>query len=85
MMNTCLEEQLKGKEEEKLYHSLFYGMKESVLKCTNIEYESAQKETFNLLHVPLPESSTLEDALKNLFSAEELSGDNAYNHETYGK
>lgn len=39
-MNCCLEEQLKGTEEEKLYQDLFFGEKESVLKCNNIEYES---------------------------------------------
>ena len=84
-MNCCLEEQLKGTEEERLYQDLFFGEKESVLKCNNIDYESVQKESFTGLHIPLQESNTIEEALKNLFKAEELSGDNAYNHEQHGK
>lgn len=48
-LNSILEEQLKGTEEERVYQRLFYGEKESVLKCTQIEYESVKKESFTVL------------------------------------
>ena len=84
-LNNILEEQLKHTDEESVYQSLFYGEKENVLKCINIDYESASKETFTVLQLHLQESMTIEDALKELFTAEELSGENAYEHEIHGK
>ena len=48
-LNNILEEQLKGTNEESVYRSLFYGEKENVLKCINIDYESASKESFTVL------------------------------------
>ena len=33
----------------------------------------------------MQESGTIESALRSLFSAEELSGENAYEHEEFGK
>ena len=76
---------MKGTEQDKVFRDLFYGEKESVLKCTNIDYESSTKESFSKLDIHLQQSSTIEDALKKLFEAEELSGENAYNHEIEGK
>ena len=76
---------MKGTEEERVYQNLFYGEKESVLKCTNIDYESVKKESFTVLQLYLQESMTIEKALKGLFMASELSGENAYYHEVHGK
>ena len=56
-----------------------------MLKCTNIDYESVKKESFTVLQLHLQESNTIESALKSLFTAEELEGENAYDHETHGK
>ena len=48
-LNSCLEEQLKGTAEERVYRKLFYGEKENVIKCINTDYESARKESFTVL------------------------------------
>lgn len=40
---------MKGTREEKIFRSLFYGEKENVLKCLNIEHESTTKESFTSL------------------------------------
>lgn len=60
------------------YRRLLYGEKESVIKCCNLKYESATKETFSNLSVHLQESTTLENALRSLFKAEDLVGENQY-------
>ena len=84
-LNDQLELQLKGTLEEALFTSLFFGEKENVIKCTKIDYESVRTETFAVLQVHLQESNTIEGALKSLFQAEDLTGENQYNHEYYGK
>lgn len=58
------------------FRSLFYGEKESVIKCSLINYESVTKETFSNLSVHLQESTSLQDALRSLFKAEDLTGEN---------
>ena len=64
---------------------MFYGEKENVIKCTNFNYESVTKEAFTNLSVHLQESNTLEEALRSLFRAEDLIGENQYSHEKFGK
>jgi len=71
-----LENNLKGSSLDEKYRRLFYGEKESVIKCCNINYESATKESFSNLSVHLQESTSLEQALRSLFTAEDLTGDN---------
>ena len=80
-----LENTLKGTTSEKQFFHLFYGEKENVIKCTEISYESSTKESFTNLSVHLQESNTLEDALRMLFKADDLKGENQYMHETQGK
>ena len=79
------ERQLQDTELDIEFRSLFYGEKENVIKCNNIAYENASRESFTQLEVHLQESDTLEASLKNLFQAEELTGENQYSHETKGK
>ena len=52
LLTDHLENQMK-ESPEKLEHfkHLFYGEKESVIKCTQVNYESASKETFTNLSV----------------------------------
>ena len=76
---------IKDTSEEHIYRKLFYGEKEQVIKCVNIDYESSKKESFFVLQLHMQESNTIEAALRSLFTAEELSGENAYEHETLGK
>ena len=59
-LNSSLEEKLKGTPEEKVYRNLFTGEKENVIKCLNIDYESATKESFTVLQLHLQESNTIE-------------------------
>ena len=48
------------------------------MKCTNVEFESISKETFSSIQIHMQESGTLENAIRELFKAEDLSGDNQY-------
>ena len=84
-LNDYLEETIKGTSEEAQFKHLFFGEKENVIKCSHVNYESATKESFTNLSVHLQESNTLEEALRSLFRAEDLTGENQYNHEQYGK
>ena len=52
-LNCSLEELLKNTAEENIYRKLFYGEKENVIKCINIDYESVQKESFTVLQLHL--------------------------------
>ena len=85
MLYDQLEERIKGGPREALFRSMFEGQKENVIKCCHVNYESATKETFTNLSVPLQESKTLVEALKSLFSAEDLKGDDQYSSEKHGK
>ena len=51
----------------------------------HVNYESVSKETFTNLSVHLQESDTLEEALRSLFRADDLTGENQYLHDTHGK
>ena len=84
-LNDYLEDHIKGTDEEALFKHLFFGEKENVIKCSHVNYESASKESYNNLSVHLQESNTLEEALRSLFRAEDLTGENQYLHETHGK
>lgn len=76
LLNDYLEERIKGRAEDSLFRHLFYGQKENVIKCDHVKFESVTKETFANLSVHLQESDTLEEALRSLFRAEDLSGEN---------
>ena len=76
---------MKGTEQEPIFKGLFIGQKENVIKCTDVHYESSSEETFYVLPVHLQKSATIEEALKTLFQAEELVGENQYNHDEHGK
>ena len=56
-----------------------------MVRCNDIDYENANREEFTSLEVHLQQSNTLEAALRNLFDAEDLTGENQYSHETEGK
>ncbi len=55
---------------------MFNGQRESVIKCTNVDYESINRETFSSIQIHMQESGTLENAIRELFKAEDLSGVN---------
>lgn len=75
-MFELLENALKGTSKEGELERLFNGQRESVIKCTNVEYESVRSETFSSIQIHQQESGTLEDAIKELFKAEDLTGEN---------
>ena len=76
---------MKDTEADGAIQRLFQGEIESVVQCTQINYESASKELFTVLQLPLQESNTIEGAIKNLLQAEELTGDDMYEANGYGK
>ena len=85
MLIEVFENQMKDTEHDRQFRHLFYGEKENVIKCNNIDYENASRESFTQLEVHLQESNTLEAALRSLFQAEDLTGENQYSHDTKGK
>ena len=80
-----LEKTLKDKPLDVKFRQIFYGEKESVIKCCRVDYESGTKECFTSLSVHLQLATTLEEALRSLFKAEDLTGENQYSHEKFGK
>ena len=85
MLIEIFENAMKDTEYDKEFRDLFYGEKENVIKCTDIDYENAGLESFTQLEVHLQQSNTLEASLRSLFQAEDLTGENQYSHETKGK
>lgn len=69
---------MKGTPHEGEFERLFNGQRESVIKCTNIDYESVNKETFSSIQIHMQESGTLENAIRELFKAEDLTDINQY-------
>ena len=67
---------MKGTQFEGEFERLFNGQRESVIKCTNIDQESVTNDAFSHIEIHLQESSTLENAIRELFKAEDLTGAN---------
>jgi len=44
-----LENAMKGTPTEGEFERLFNGLRESVVTCTNVDYESVRRETFSSL------------------------------------
>lgn len=78
MLFDHLEKAMRGTPQENEFDRLFNGHRESVIKCTEIDYESVKKETFTSIQIHMQESDTLENAIRELFKAEDLSGENKY-------
>jgi ubiquitin C-terminal hydrolase len=64
---------------------LFQGISESFISCKNIEFESSREEVFSDIQLAIKESRNLHEAIENYLAIEELSGDNAYDTEKFGK
>lgn len=75
MLSDVIETEMKGTQLEGELSRLFEGEIESVVQCSNIVFESTSKELFTVLQVPLTESNTIENALRKLLSAEDLTGE----------
>ena len=76
---------MKGTPMEHCMQNLFEGEIESVVRCTNIHFESVRPEKFSILQVPLQDSDTLEGAIGKMLAAEELTGDDKYEADEHGK
>jgi ubiquitin carboxyl-terminal hydrolase 7 len=85
MLSDVIETEMKGTVLEGELSRLFEGEIESVVQCSNIEFESTSKELFTVLQVPLTESNTIENALRKLLSAEDLTGVDQYECSDHGK
>ena len=40
---------MKGTAQEPIFKGLFIGLKENVIKCVDVQYESSREETFYVL------------------------------------
>ena len=56
---------MKDTEADGAIQRLFEGEIESVVQCTKINFESASKELFTVLQLPLQESNSIEGAIKS--------------------
>ena len=64
---------------------LFKGKLQSYIKCVKVDFESVKEEDFFELQLNVASCGNVEDALTDLLQAEELSGDNAYNTDRFGR
>lgn len=78
MLSDHLEDEMKETEVDGTMNKLFEGEIESVITCTNIQYESVQRELFTVLQVPFLESDSIEGAIKKLLQAESMTGEDQY-------
>ncbi len=88
VLSDKLEKQMQGTEVSGTYANLFEGAIENVIQCIDVEYESSRREKFNCIQLSLPDNQepcSIEESLKSYVQAEELTGDNQYDAENYGK
>lgn len=68
-----------------LVKELFEGKMESYIQCKNVDYKSSKEEIFTDLQLVVKKNANIYEGLDELFQQDELSGDNAYMTENYGK
>ena len=72
-----------------LIKSLFNGTTEQVISCRNVEFESKRKENFIDIQLSLKSFTnkffSIEDSLMDFLAKEELTGDNRYATDQWGK
>lgn len=88
VLSDKLEKQMEGTEVSGTYANLFEGVFENVIQCIDVQFESSRKEKFNCIQLSLPdnqETITIEESLRKYVQAEELTGENQYEAEGFGK
>ena len=66
-------------------HKIFGGEMTQTYECKDVEYKIKKPESFNILHVPVQGMHTIQNAIRNLFIAEEMFGENGLDAGDYGK
>lgn len=64
---------------------LFCGTMVNYIKCTQVNYQSVREETFYDIQLPVKGFKDIYDSLKDYTQEEDLSGDNKYDTEKFGK
>jgi len=85
VLMTNLENKMKGTELEHSIAGLFRGKTRSFIRCKNVEYETSKIEEFYDLQMDVKGCPHLLDSFKKYTETEELSGDNQYNADNFGK
>ena len=89
-VNPFANSQVKQEDPKRnLIKSLFNGETEQVISCRDVDYQSTRKESFIDIQLSLKNFTQtfhcIEDSLKNFLAKEELTGDNKYATEKWGK
>ncbi|CDW77585.1 ubiquitin carboxyl-terminal hydrolase 12-like [Stylonychia lemnae] len=85
VLSDTLEQQMRDTPVNGTYSNLFEGITENVIECMNVDYESTRKDTFNCLQLSMTDCETIEQSILKYVEAEELTGDNQYDAEKFGK
>lgn len=68
-----------------IYPRFFYGSMISYIKCVNVQYESSRHESFFDLQLDIKHCADIYESFDRYVQEEDLTGDNQYDAEEYGK
>ena len=80
-----LEMKMKGTELENGIPNLFRGKYRSYVRCTQVEFESSRDEDFYDLSMVVKDCHSLKESFEKYIENQELTGDNQYETEKFGK
>lgn len=80
-----LENKMQGTSLQDSIPRLFRGRYRNYIKCKNVDYRTVKEENFYDLSMEVKGIPNLLDSFKNYVKPEELTGDNKYSTEKYGK
>lgn len=81
MLSDALEKEMEGTEVANMYNHLFLGESQTVIKCVNVDFESARTEKFTTISLNVKDNATIEESMREYVAAEDLTGDNQYDTE----
>ena len=84
-LSDQLEQQMMNTEVAGTYNRLFQGESQTVIKCVDVDFESARNETFATISLNVKGQASIEQSIREYVAAEDLNGDNQYDTEVHGK
>ena len=85
ILSQQLDKQMENTSVQGTFTELFEGELQNVLKCINVDYESARKEKFITIQLNVKGNQTIQDSFREYIQEEKLDGNNQYETATHGK
>lgn len=76
---------MEGTEVAGMYNQIFTGEAQTVIKCTNVNFESARTEKFATISLNVKGKASIEQSIREYVAAEDLVGENQYETDNFGR